>query len=242
MKNLVFVADAHIENNARDVHSFRNFLKEISATTQTLAILGDLFNLWIAKKRLEQDYHSEIIDQLRVLKMNGMKLIYIEGNRDFHIKHCYQGDPFDTVSGDECAEEFDGKRFYLHHGDGVNVNDRSYRLWRRFAKSNAVWRLFNSFPLSAEAAIARNVEKLLKGSNIKHKSSFPYDKCKQFAEDVLKKGFDIAVIGHLHKAESFAFTINGGKKFLYSLPAWKNDKKYLLFEPGGEGRFVDFLS
>ena len=240
MKNLVFIADAHLEDKGREVSAFRNFLQSLIATTHTLAILGDLFDLWIAKKRLEQEYHSMIVDQLRVLRMSGVRLIYVEGNRDFHIKHCYQGDPFDVVSNDGHVEEFDSRRFYLHHGDMVNVDDRMYLLWRRFSKSRAIWKIFNSLPLNAEAVIAKNLEKRLRGSNIKYKSCFPHEKCSKFARRILEKDHQIAVIGHLHKEGIFEFAINGEKKFLYSLPAWKDEMKYLLFEPGREGRFVSF--
>ncbi len=242
MRNLVFVADAHIENRAKDVFAFRDFLRDMLPCTHTLVILGDLFNLWIAKKRLEQDYHSEIINQLRVMRMSGVRLIYLEGNRDFHIRHCYLGDPFDEVSDNDFKEEFDGRCFYLHHGDMVNRDDKMYLLWRRFAKSRAIWKLFNIFPLSVEVMIARNLERALRGSNVKHKSYFPSDRCREFAECIFQKGFDIAVIGHLHREEALEFSVNGRKKYFYSLPAWKEEKRYLLFEPGRDGKFVNFSS
>ncbi|MEW5806983.1 MAG: metallophosphoesterase [Acidobacteriota bacterium] len=240
MKNLVFVADAHINENPKEVSIFRNFLQKTYPTTGTLCILGDLFDLWVAKKRLEQDYHSNIIDQLRALKMAGVRLLYIEGNRDFHIRHCYLGDPFDAVSNGELAEEFDGRRFYLSHGDMVNTDDKAYLFWRRISKSRFVWRSFNVLPLSAEAVMAKKIKRMLKETNIKYRSYFPYDKCRAFGERMLNKSFDIVVIGHLHKQEIFEFNINGSRRLLYSMPAWKDEKRYLLFEPGKEGRFVDF--
>lgn len=240
MKNLICVADAHIDNDPKEVLAFQHFLKSIKGSAKVLCILGDLFNLWLARKRLEQNYHSEVLDQLRTLRMAGLRLIYIEGNRDFHIKRTYFGDPFDAVADDEWVEVFDGKRFYIHHGDTVNVDDYAYRLWRKISKSKTAWAIFDALPLKVKMAVAGHLEKMLRKTNIKHKSCFPQKRCEEFGENILKEDFNAVIIGHLHQEKTLEFDIDGYKKLLYVLPAWKFEKKYLLFEPGKEGRFVNF--
>ncbi len=223
------------------MHTFQRFLKSIQPSTKVLCLLGDLFNLWVAKKRLEHKYHGEILDHLRKLRLMGIKLIYIEGNRDFHVKRAYYSDPFNEVSDEEWVEVFEGKRFYMHHGDTVNIDDYFYRLWRKFSKSRITWKLFNALPFKAKTLVAGNLEKMLSKTNIKHKSYFPQRRCEEYGQRILSAGFHAAVIGHLHQEKILRFDINGQQKLLYSLPAWKLEKRYLLFEPGKEGRFVSFI-
>ncbi len=240
MKNLIFLADAHINDEPKEILVFQNFLKSIKSSTKALCILGDLFDLWLAKKRLEQNHQSKIINQFRELRMAGVRLIYIEGNRDFHIKRAYLGDPFDKISDDEWVEVFDGKKFYIHHGDRVNVDDAAYHLWKKISKSKFVWSIFNSLPFKVKIAIAGYLERMLRGTNIKHKSCFPQKRFEEFGAKILRKDYYAAVIGHLHKENVLEFNIDSQKKMLYSLPAWKLEKRYLLFEPGREGRFVNY--
>lgn len=240
MKNLVCVADAHINNDSGDIHTFHRFLKSIQPSTKVLCLLGDLFNLWVAKKRLEHGYHREIVDHLRELRLVGIKLIYIEGNRDFHVKRAYYGDPFNEISDEEWVEVFDGKRFYIHHGDKVNVDDKAYRLWRKISKSRLAWKLFNALPFRAKTLASGKLEKMLSKTNIKHKSYFPQKRCEEYGERILNGNYYAAIIGHLHEEKILRFNVKGQQKLLYSLPAWKFEKRYLLFEPGQEGRFINF--
>jgi UDP-2,3-diacylglucosamine hydrolase len=240
MKNLIFIADAHIDDDSEEVHAFARFLKSIQPSTKMLCLLGDLFNLWFATKRLEHGYHGEILDHLRELRLVGIKLIYVEGNRDFHIKRAYYDDPFNEISDEEWVEVFEGKRFYMHHGDKVNVDDHAYRIWRRLSKSKLTWKLFDILPFGAKTSVAGKLEKMLSKTNIKHKSYFPQKRCEEYGERILRAEYHAAVIGHLHQEKILRFDINGQQKSLYSLPAWKLEKRYLLFEPGKEGRFVSF--
>ena len=94
----IFLADAHL--NQEDVHT-RNFLALADKATEEkvpLVLLGDVFDLWFGNPGLTFGFQKPIIKQLRNLRREGLRLYYVEGNRDFYLKREHEGTTFDVVS------------------------------------------------------------------------------------------------------------------------------------------------
>lgn len=235
-KPLVFVADAHLTGGDPEVDSFIAFLDQVAPAAGTLTILGDLFNIWFGEPRFRMPHQSRVLEALDRLRERGVTLKFIEGNRDFSIRRCHLGAPFDDVSAGRLIETHCGRRILAAHGDEVNRDDRQYLLWKRFSKSPLVYGLFRLLPGRWGIRIGERLERRLSGTNLRHKITFPHDECVSYARSVIPSICDVIVLGHFHEERSFE--VSGG--MVHVVPTWRGHHRYLVFEGGEPGRFVTF--
>ena len=236
MRPLVYVADSHLTGDDPEVDSFIRFLETVGPTAATLYLLGDLFNVWFGEAKFRMPHQQRVLDALARLAERGVTVKFVEGNRDFSIRRNHLGHPFADVGVESLEEAYGGRRILAAHGDEVNVNDRQYRLWKRFSKSFAVYGLFRQLPGSWGIRLGERLERTLSGTNVRHKCRFPMEECRLWAETVFARGCDTIVLGHFH--EERELTIGSGRLFV--LPTWRGHHRYLEFAGDAPGRFVDF--
>lgn len=239
MSDLVVVADSHMIRRDAELGRFVSFLDSLAGNTSLLYMLGDIFNIWLGSRRFEMEHMRPVLASLRRLAEAGVRIRYVEGNRDFHVADGYLGDPFESVIpvGEELL--FGGRRLWLTHGDLLNEADRQYRLWRSVSKSRLLWALFSALPASAGVGIGNALEGRLRGTNVRHKSYFPQEACETLGRRLIAKGFDRILIGHIHVEKVIELESAGRAGRLISLPDWRSSHRYLRYSPRGDELFVD---
>src|SRR6266850_2402608 len=146
---VALLGDAHLRERDAEVGAFVRFLDTLPRDIRTLAILGDLFAVWIGRPELLRPHHLSVVEALRRLRARGCRLIYVEGNHDFFLAPLYDGDPFDRLESDALEETLGGRRAHLAHGDLVNTRDRQYRAWRAVSKNRVFFATFGLLPAAA---------------------------------------------------------------------------------------------
>ncbi|MEE9226686.1 MAG: metallophosphoesterase [Acidobacteriota bacterium] len=237
--DLVFVADAHLRPGRAEVGRFVTFLTDIRASASVLFILGDLFDTWFGMPDLQGSHNREVVEALRHLADSGVRIRFVEGNRDFRIGPTFLRDPFERIGTRQLTETYGGRRFWAEHGDRVNRSDRGYLIWRSFAKSRLTQTVFGWLPASTRLRIVGSLENSLKKTNARHRILFPFQECERFAERVFNGGADVIVLGHFHQERILRYRYPDGDKILYVLPAWYEAGGYLRFRGRGEGEFID---
>lgn len=244
MGDLIFAADSHI--NADDAHaeSFVRFLGTVGPTASTLILVGDIFDLWVARPGMETSYHRKLVDAVAELRRAGVVVKYVEGNRDYYIRERHSIRSFDEVAEVALAVQHGGRRFHVEHGDQVNRRDRQYLLWRALSRSVLGRGAFGAIPIAHRRRIVERVEVKMRRTNRKFRIAFPEDQAEAFARRAFRGGADTIVLGHFHQARLLELegTESGRPGQLYVLPGWREDRRYLRFNAAGEGRFVEFVS
>lgn len=233
---LVYVADSHLTTNDSETDSFIAFLKEVGSQAETLYILGDLFNVWFGEAKFRMPHQQKVLTALGEVASSGVVLKFVEGNRDFSVRRNHLGKPFADVGVDHLVEDYGPHRIFAAHGDEVNRDDRQYRLWKRVTKSGLVYGTFRLLPGVWGIRLGESLERKLSGTNLHHKSRFPTEQCRAYAESLFREGCDTMVLGHFHEEKQLNF--NGGTVFV--LPTWRGHHRYLRFEGAGPGQFVNF--
>ena len=236
----IFLADAHL--NQDDIHS-RNFLALLdraAAEKIPLFLLGDMFDLWFGNPGLTFAFQKPIIERLRQLRGAGLRIYYVEGNRDFYLKHDHEGSTFDIVSAGEMHAAVGEKRLFLAHGDTVNRADFTYRFWKGISKSRFANEAVAHLPPSIILPMADRIERNLKRSNRRHKGTFPERECREFAMRLFQKGIDFVILGHFHQERLSRFAREGSTKIVAVLPSWKDQWRYFFLTAGGEYGFRTF--
>ena len=228
--DLVFVGDVHLDRDDPELPAFLSYLEGLARSAGRVVLMGDLFNLWLADPRLEQDHHRIVLDALRALRGAGTELHYLEGNRDYRVRSTHLGATFDAVSDDGLLEEWAGRRIWAAHGDLVNLRDAQYRLWRRVSRSDPMWGLFSAIPRRRRFAIAERIESRMRSTNTGMKKEFPEALVRAYAETRFAEGADAVVLGHFHDERDLV----AGSRRILVVPAWKESYRHLRI--GADGR------
>ena len=201
--------------------------------------MGDLFNLCIGRREMEQPHQTAVLKKLAELRAGGVVVRYLEGNRDYRIASCYEGRVLDDSTENRILERFGGLRLLAVHGDLANPHDRKYRSWRRFSRSNIVWLVFNLLPRARRLQFARRLETRLRCTNPEFKREFPEAVVRAYATSVLGPKDDALVLGHFHIEKDLASAGARSRARILVLPEWKSSRRHLRVDSAGDIAFVD---
>ncbi|MFQ5354211.1 MAG: UDP-2,3-diacylglucosamine diphosphatase, partial [Thermodesulfobacteriota bacterium] len=139
---IIFLGDAHLKGEGEAAETaLVEFLLGLEGV-YLLVILGDLFDFWVADNAVAEARYSAVLQALKEVKERGVKIIYVEGNHDFSMGGFFTDELEATIVEGSVVQKFDGKRFYLTHGDTVGMT-RGYRRWRRFLRTPLFYFLKN---------------------------------------------------------------------------------------------------
>jgi UDP-2,3-diacylglucosamine hydrolase len=210
------VADAHLGATGGLVSDLTEQLEGLEAKRcERLLLLGDLFHVWIGNPRFETPEIAAVVRSLGRLRERGLRIDYIEGNRDFFVGRSVYADLFDSVAT-ELSFEVEGRRFLAVHGDGINKRDYLYRFWRRLSKNPVSELAMNRLPRRLAERLIYGFEQELAKTNFRHRRGLPEDVICTYAERRLREGYDVVVLGHFHEARRWE--VPGGEVMV--LDAW----------------------
>jgi len=233
----VFLSDAHL--NQDDVHSraFVELAGKAAAENVALFLLGDIFDLWFGAPDLTFGFQKPVISRLRELRREGLRLYYVEGNRDFYLKKSHEGHTFDAVAEVDMRAAVGEKRVYLSHGDTVNRADIAYRFWKAISKNRLAFGTVSVLPSSIILPVAERMERKLKRTNVKFRGTFPEKECRDFALKQFAAGIDFVILGHFHTERLLRFPQGETTKVLAVLPSWREGWRYFHLTAKGEFGF-----
>ncbi len=214
---IALIADAHLGGPGGPPEPLLAQLSELRAQgCERLILLGDMFQAWVGLPQFETAEIRAVVSALKALKAQGLRLDYIEGNRDFFLARSYR-DLFSTL-GKEVAFAVDGVRYLAVHGDGLNDRDRQYLFWRWLSKSAPSRFLVGRIPHRLAQRTIHSTERRLSLTNFKHKVKIPEDAILRYAQKRFAEGYDVLYLGHFHEPRTWK--IAGGEVRL--LDAWFN--------------------
>lgn len=228
--SVALLADAHLAGPGGPAGPLIDQLGALpSLGCKHLVLMGDLFQAWVGFRSFETADTAAVVAALRELRRGGLRIDYVEGNRDFFLQGSPYADAFDRVAL-ETAFEVGGVRYLAVHGDGLNDRDWKYRSWRRLSKSGLVRFLVRNIPRELAHRMVHSTEQRLSRTNFKHRAALPEAAIRRYAERRLAEGHDVLLLGHFH--EPRVWQVAGGEVRL--LDAWFRSRAVeWLREPAG---------
>ncbi len=191
-----------------------------------LILLGDIFEFWIGKATVTEDY-APLINALEHMHQQGTKLVYVEGNHDFHLGPIFTQRLGCQVFPDGGSIELDGKKVFLAHGDLANPDDTGYRLLRKLLRSGLVRFLLRTLPNRLLMKIGdRAGYESRKSSGEKRRNCPAREILQPYAEVILAAGHQAIVTGHYH--QPFHAKLGDGE--LIALGDWITQYSYAVYE------------
>jgi UDP-2,3-diacylglucosamine hydrolase len=226
----IFIADAHLRHP--DDPNYRlllQFLHSLDREVEALYILGDLFEFWIGYRTMPYPHYGPVLDALHRLVANGTRLVYFEGNHDFHMGPWFQRFLKADIHRGPAILDIEGRRVCLCHGDEVNRQDYPYRLLRCVFHSKAVRLLTYLIPARLPVAVADALGEASRKNHPVRRLKWDYTALlRTHALQRFAEGCDIVATGHFHNP--YSETIGG--QTMVCLGDWLTHFTYGEWEKG----------
>lgn len=198
-----FFSDVHLGLESGEKEKLKEsrlieFLTEAEKDAKEIFIVGDLFDCWIEYKQVVPKGYYRLFTKISELVDSGIRINYIAGNHDF-----WKGDYFKEEFGIEICHthierEIEGKKFFIHHGDGFAHNDTGYRIIKKILRSRLSQVLYAMIHPDLGIKIAKGTSE----SSRSHTDTKDYserDGMKEYAFRKIDEGFDYVIMGHRHR-------------------------------------------
>lgn len=199
------IADLHITH--RDTPEWRILMDFLHTAkdrqADTLLLLGDIFDLLVGGHSYYYLQYAPFFDQLAALAAEGVSIHYIEGNHDFAFEHLFKGIPNIKVHRHGFYLFDSHRKIYCGHGDEIDPDNISYRLYTLFIRSNFMRWLINSAPSSWIDFIGRRSSRYSRAKGKRHVQIVgAHDYIAAFQRLVenfsAERSLDIMLCGHSH--------------------------------------------
>ncbi|RZJ20324.1 MAG: UDP-2,3-diacylglucosamine diphosphatase [Acinetobacter sp.] len=234
-KNIYFASDFHLgsPNYAASLERERTivrWLDFIAPTCSELFLMGDVFDFWFEYKLVIPKGYIRLLGKLAELADNGIKIYFFKGNHDMWVDDYFTKEMGFEIVSDELIIERGGKKFYLHHGDGLGPGDAKYKFLRKVFRNRTCQWLFSILPPRIGLFIANgwSSKSRLAGNEKEVFVSADREWLAVFAkEQLLKSHFDYFIFGHRHlpldiQLDANCRYVNTGE--------WINYRSYAVFD------------
>jgi UDP-2,3-diacylglucosamine hydrolase len=203
-RSVVFLSDAHlgVESSAREADRtarLHAFLASLPGRASELYIVGDLFDFWFEYGTAIPRRFFPTLTALQRLREAGVAITYLNGNHDFWLGTFFRDTlGIRTVDGGVTVEA-QGRRLFVHHGDGLVGGDLGYKLLRGILRSRACIGLYGLLHPDLGIPLALAVSRWSRHSRPDGPLR-PDRLWREIAEPRFASGHDAVLVGHFHEA------------------------------------------
>ena len=159
---VAFIADAHLGKPGDDpsrADALVSFLRASRGRYSHLYIVGDLFDFWFEYRSVVPNTTPHVIFELYNLVQAGTNVVLFGGNHDYWYGLYMTRDVGVDLEPDGRVVTHQGRRLFIHHGDGFYPGDHGYRIMKKvFRSRTAIW-LFSLLHPDFASKIARITSK-----------------------------------------------------------------------------------
>ena len=227
-----FIADAHLGVRSREREAVReerlhDFLRSLAGRAGRLVIAGDLFDFWFEYRAAIPRRHFATLAILRGLRESGVALTYLNGNHDFWLGRFLADEVGIETVGGPLALAAQGRRLWVHHGDGLVGGDLGYRMLRAVIRHPVSIALYGLLHPDLGIPLAHLVSRWSRQSRGESRLE-PERLWREIAMPRFAEGFDGVLVGHFHHAYERR---EPGREF-FLLGDWITRSSYAVLEDG----------
>lgn len=235
-KKIYFASDFHLgvpDENSSFIREklVCQWLESIRYDAEEIYLVGDVFDFWFEYKYVVPKGFTRLLGKLAELCDSGIKITFFKGNHDMWTFGYLEKEIGMKVISNELETELMGRKFYIHHGDGLGPGDTGYKIIKKIFRSKLSIFLFGLLHPRFGVGLARYLSRKSRISNGNSDKTYLGDE-KEFiishCKDILKqKHFDFFICGHRH----FPLDIRLSDTSRYiNLGEWVNDFTYAVFD------------
>ncbi|MFM2136124.1 MAG: hypothetical protein RL021_1524 [Bacteroidota bacterium] len=235
-KHIYFASDFHL--GAPDADSSRererrviDWLETIFPTTQELYLLGDVFDFWFEYSTVVPRGHVRLLAAIARFTDAGIPVHYFTGNHDMWTFDYLEKEIGVKVYRQPIEAEYNSKRFYIGHGDGLGPGDYGYKFIKKvFASKVCQWlfaRLHPNLGIGVANYFSRR-SRIATGTTDERFLGEEKEWLVIHSKELLKKNhYDYLVFGHRHLP--LDLSINGTSRYI-NIGDWIRYDSYGVFD------------
>jgi UDP-2,3-diacylglucosamine hydrolase len=206
-----------------------SWLEEIRKDAAEIYLIGDIFDFWFEYAAVIPKGFIRFQGKLAELADSGIKITLFKGNHDMWMFDYFVKELGIQIISDELVLERNGKKFYLHHGDGLGPGDTKYKILKKIFRSGFCQWLFARIHPNLGVGIARKWSMQSRLQNNKKEEFTDLDKewLVTYSKDLLlKERYDFLIFGHRH----LPLDVQLGESRYINLGEWINFNSYAVFD------------
>jgi UDP-2,3-diacylglucosamine hydrolase len=150
-KKVFFLSDFHLGAPDHTASLEREkliirFLEEIRHEAAVIFIVGDLFDFWYEYKKVVPRGYVRLLGKLAELTDSGIAIHFFVGNHDMWMNDYFRKELNIPVYFEPKEFEFNYKKFFIGHGDGLGPGDHGYKTLKKIFRNPVCQWLFGILP------------------------------------------------------------------------------------------------
>ncbi len=146
-KKIYFLSDFHLgspdyENSLQREKKIVTFLESIRNTAGAIFIVGDMFDFWFEYKHVTPKGYVRLLGKLAEITDSNIPVHFFVGNHDMWMHNYFEKELNITVYYEPKTFEWNGKKFFIGHGDGLGPEDHGYKFLKKVFRNRTCQRLF----------------------------------------------------------------------------------------------------
>ncbi|MGM0635820.1 MAG: UDP-2,3-diacylglucosamine diphosphatase [Bacteroidota bacterium] len=210
---------------------FVDWLNAIEKDAAAIFLLGDLFDFWFEYKEVVPKGFVRTLGKLAQISDRGIPIYFFVGNHDLWMNTYFEEELGIPVFHRPQVFEFNEKKFFIGHGDGLGPGDKNYKRMKKvFVHPFSKW-LYRWLHPDIGVKLAKHLSvknKLISGDDDAQFLGEDKEWLVQYAKRKLSQThYDYFVFGHRH----LPLEIEVGKNSTYyNLGDWINYYTYGVFD------------
>jgi UDP-2,3-diacylglucosamine hydrolase len=235
-KKIYFISDFHLgvpndTDSRKREEKIVSWLNSIKHDAQILYLMGDVFDYWFEYKEVVPRGYVRLLGKLAELSDAGVEMHYFTGNHDMWVFDYLPKEIGFQIHRAPIQKEYNGKRFFLGHGDGLGPGDFGYKFIKKvFANKLAQWLFARVHPNTGIGLMKFFSRKSRIATGTSDDVYLGDDKewLMIYCREVLQKEhYDYFIFGHRHLP--LDKQLNGQSRYI-NLGEWINHFTYAVFD------------
>src|SRR4030095_11089064 len=206
-QKIYFASDFHlgIPDYASSLEREKKIVRWLDTIKQDAAeiyLLGDVFDFWFEYNAVVPRGFVRLLGKIAEITDSGIPVHWFTGNHDMWIFDYVPKELNVQLHRAPIQKEYNGKKFYIAHGDGLGPGDYGYKFIKKVFASRVCQWLFARIHPNLEISIARywsGKSRIAPGRNDETYLGDEKEYLVVHSKEILaKEHFDYLIFGHRH--------------------------------------------
>jgi UDP-2,3-diacylglucosamine hydrolase len=206
-KKIYFASDFHLgipsyEKSLQREKRLVKWLERISEDAQEIYLVGDLFDFWFEYRHVVPKGYVRLLGKMAELRDRGIRITVFTGNHDMWMFGYFEQELGIPVYHQPVRREWNGRLFYIGHGDGLGPGDQGYKFLKKIFRNRICQVAFSMLPPRWGMGIAFFFSKRSRLANGTNDAVYLGDEKEWLViycrEMLLRSHVDYFVFGHRH--------------------------------------------